>query len=239
MGKLSKKLKRIGKAALVAGAAYGASKLMANKKGIAFGRPKEGTIDQMAKNRKLPSNLTKDMGMNRKLGDVKTVPFRKNKKSIYVGDDGTIQRGDKLYKNKKVYSNRDKNITTKKKETNIFGGMTAEQRAAKAAERKARILEFQKNKNKKATGGMTKAKSGKMIKANSGRMNLLEQVGRLDAMKKPDRNIRAEKRRVVSELNSGAKKGKMMKAYKGGMADVTTRGQGVILAGKKTKTYIC
>jgi hypothetical protein len=83
------------------------------------------------------------------------------------------------------------------------------------------------------------AKKGKMIKANTGRMNLLEQVGRLDAMKKPDRNIRAEKRRVVSELNSGAKKGKMMKYNSGGMAEVTTRGQGVVLAGKKTKTYIC
>mgnify|MGYP003641069854 FL=1 len=88
-------------------------------------------------------------------------------------------------------------------------------------------------------GAMVKARYGKMAKANTGRMNLLEQVGRLDAMKKPDSNIRAEKRRVVSELNSGAKKGKMMKAYKGGMAAITTRGQGVILAGKKTKTYIC
>ena len=88
-------------------------------------------------------------------------------------------------------------------------------------------------------GAMVKARYGKMAKANTGRMNLLEQVGRLDAMKKPDRNIRAEKRRVVSELNSGAKKGKMMKYSSGGMTDVTTRGQGVILAGKKTKTYIC
>ena len=88
-------------------------------------------------------------------------------------------------------------------------------------------------------GAMVKARYGKMAKANTGRMNLLEQVGRLDAMKKPDRNIRAEKRRVVSELNSGAKKGKMMKYNSGGMAEVTTRGQGVILAGKKTKTYIC
>mgnify|MGYP003664531321 FL=1 len=88
-------------------------------------------------------------------------------------------------------------------------------------------------------GKMMKARYGKMAKANTGRMNLLEQVGRLDAMKKPDSNIRAEKRRVVSELNSGAKKGKMMKYSSGGMTDVTTRGQGVILAGKKTKTYIC
>ena len=57
-----------------------------------------------------------------------------------------------------------------------------------------------------------------MAKYNTGRMNLLEQMGRLDAMKKPDRNIRAEKKRVVSELNSGAKKGKMMKYNSGGMS---------------------
>ena len=250
MGKLRDKLKKIGKAAIVAGAAYGASKMMAGKgmspnaklalnKNAKNLKTRVGAAQDLANSTKRPSNLTKDMGMNRKLGDIKTVPFKGNKKSIYANDDGTLQRGDKLYKNKNVYKNRNKNIATKKKETNIFGGMTAEQRAAKAAERKARILEFQKNKNKKATGGMTKAKSGKMIKANSGRMNLLEQVGRLDAMKKPDRNIRAEKRRVVSELNSGAKKGKMMKYSSGGMTDVTTRGQGVILAGKKTKTYIC
>ena len=88
-------------------------------------------------------------------------------------------------------------------------------------------------------GKMMKARYGKMAKANTGRMNLLEQMGRLDAKKRPDSNVRAEKKRVVSELNSGAKKGKMMKAYKGGMAAITTRGQGVILAGKKTKTYIC
>jgi len=244
MGKLSDKLKKAGKAAVLAGAAYGASKMMAGKGTAAanVNSGKGGTSSSAlsrAKTLARPSNLTKDMGMNRKLGDIKTVPFKGNKKSIYANDDGSIQKGDKLFKDKNTFKNRNKNIATAKKETNIFGGMTAEQRAAKAAERKARILEFQKNKNKKATGGMTKAKSGKMIKANSGRMNLLEQMGRLDAKKRPDSNVRAEKRRVISELNSGAKKGKMMKYNSGGMAEVTTRGQGVILAGKKTKTYIC
>jgi hypothetical protein len=41
---------------------------------------------------------------------------------------------------------------------------------------------------------------------NTGRENLLEEVGRIDA-EKPNANRRAEKRRVVGELNKGYKKG--------------------------------
>jgi len=53
-------------------------------------------------------------------------------------------------------------------------------------------------------------KKGGRIKAahgyNSGREDLLEEVGRIDA-EKSNKNRRAEKRRVVSELNKGMKKG--------------------------------
>ena len=42
--------------------------------------------------------------------------------------------------------------------------------------------------------------------ANTGRENLLEEVGRIDA-EKSNPNRRAEKRRVVGELNKGYKKG--------------------------------
>ena len=42
--------------------------------------------------------------------------------------------------------------------------------------------------------------------ANTGRTNLLEEVGRIDA-EKSNPNRRAEKRRVVGELNKGYKKG--------------------------------
>ena len=42
--------------------------------------------------------------------------------------------------------------------------------------------------------------------ANTGRMNLLEEVGRIDA-ERMNPNRRAEKRRVVGELNRGYKKG--------------------------------
>ena len=64
--KIKKELKKIGKAALVAGAGYAAMKGLGGKKGIAFGRPKKGTIDQMAADAKMPGNLSKDMGMKRK-----------------------------------------------------------------------------------------------------------------------------------------------------------------------------
>jgi hypothetical protein len=42
--------------------------------------------------------------------------------------------------------------------------------------------------------------------ANTGRENLLEEVGRIDA-EKSNPNRRAEKRRVVGELNKGYNKG--------------------------------
>ena len=61
--KIKKALKKIGKAAAIAGAGYLAMKGLGGKKGIAFGRPKKGTIDQMAADAKMPSNLTRNMGM--------------------------------------------------------------------------------------------------------------------------------------------------------------------------------
>ena len=39
---------------------------------------------------------------------VRTVKPKGNPKSIYVMDDGSIQKGDKLYKDKKSFANRDK-----------------------------------------------------------------------------------------------------------------------------------
>ena len=45
---------------------------------------------------------------------------------------------------------------------------------------------------------------------NSGRMNLAEELGRIDS-EKMNPNRRAEKRRVVGELNSGYKNGGKVK----------------------------
>ena len=55
--------------------------------------------------------------------------------------------------------------------------------------------------------------------ANTGRMNLAEELGRIDS-EKMNRNRRAEKDRVIHELNAGYKKGgrvkSMGKAKRGG-----------------------
>ena len=59
--------------------------------------------------------------------------------------------------------------------------------------------------------------------ANTGRMNLAEELGRIDA-EKMNRNRRAEKDRVISELNRGYKKGGHVKsrgkALRGGGAEI-------------------
>ena len=183
---------KLKKAAMTGAALFGASKLMGAKKTAAAdvdsGRGgKSSSSKAREKTLARPSNLTKDMGASISVGDVKTVKPKGNEKSIYVQDDGSIQKGDKIYKDKEAYVNRNKSTTdtTEKKKTNIFGGMTKEQRAAKADETKARIKKFQEDKKNK----------------------------------------------------SGAKKGKMMKLYAGGMA-VSGRGQGIILVGKNKKTII-
>ena len=184
---MSKKSRRRNKILAAGAALFGASKLM-GKEGIAFARPKSGSADQMAADAKISEISDRNRGSaNVGVASVKTAPPRGNPKSIYVQDDGSIQKGDKIYKDKEAYVNRNKSTTdtTEKKKTNIFGGMTKEQRAAKADETKARIKKFQEDKKNK----------------------------------------------------SGAKKGKMMKLYAGGMA-VSGRGQGIILVGKNKKTII-
>jgi len=47
--------------------------------------------------------------------------------------------------------------------------------------------------------------------ANTGRMNLAEELGRIDA-EKMNRNRRAEKDRVIHELNAGYKSGGRVKS---------------------------
>jgi|TARA_R110000803_G_scaffold196945_2_gene260401 hypothetical protein len=66
--------------------------------------------------------------------------------------------------------------------------------------------------------------------ANTGRMNLLEEVGRIDA-EKPNTNRRAEKRRVMGELNRGYNKG-------GLVTEMYSRGYGVDMKSKRKPTKI-
>jgi hypothetical protein len=113
---------KLKKAAMTGAALFGASKLMGAKKTAAAdvdsGR---GGTSSSAKAREKtlarPSNLTKDMGASRSVGDVKTVKPKGNEKSIYVQDDGSIQKGDKLYKDKITYKNRDKSDKSSSSDT--------------------------------------------------------------------------------------------------------------------------
>ena len=66
--------------------------------------------------------------------------------------------------------------------------------------------------------------------ANTGRMNLLEEVGRIDA-ERPNRNRTAEKQRVIGELNRGYKKG-------GLVTEMFSRGYGIDLKSKRRPTKI-
>ena len=54
-------------------------------------------------------------------------------------------------------------------------------------------------------------KGGRAEHNIGGRANLLEEMGRIDARRHPDAADRAEKRRVIGELNRGYKKGGLIK----------------------------
>ena len=71
------------------------------------------------------------------------------------------------------------------------------------------------DREKKAVGGRVGYnKGGRTRKFGGGRSNLLEEVGRLDA-ERMNPNRRAEKRRVIGELNRGYNKGGRVGLKKG------------------------
>jgi len=63
---------------------------------------------------------------------------------------------------------------------------------------------------------------GRVAKNIGGRANLLEEMGRIDARRHPDAADRAEKHRVIGELNRGYNKGGRVGAKKGGHLDNMT-----------------
>jgi len=69
------------------------------------------------------------------------------------------------------------------------------------------MLDNLKKKYGDLTLGPKKAKGGRAGYNIGGRANLLEEMGRIDARKHPDAADRAEKRRVIGELNKGYKSG--------------------------------
>ena len=56
-------------------------------------------------------------------------------------------------------------------------------------------------------------KGGRAAKNIGGRANLLEEMGRIDARRHPDAADRAEKHRVIGELNRGYKKGGLIRGF--------------------------
>ena len=62
-------------------------------------------------------------------------------------------------------------------------------------------------------------KGGRAAKNIGGRANLLEEMGRIDARRHPDAADRAEKHRVIGELNRGYNKGGRVGAKKGRYLD--------------------
>ena len=78
-----------------------------------------------------------------------------------------------------------------------------------------------------------------------GRANLLEEMGRLDA-ERMNPNRRAEKHRVIGELNKGYKHGKRVKKQHGGSAQAhyvqhgygPHKSSGKVLKGKKVGIQI-
>ena len=90
---MAKKLKKL--LPLIA-AGIGASML---GRGTAFGRPKRGTIDQMAADAAMPGNLSSDMGMKRKQFMPGIVDYGQ---SIGLKSGGmVVKSGDKAKKTKK------------------------------------------------------------------------------------------------------------------------------------------
>ena len=175
---------KLKKAAMTGAALFGASKLMGAKKTAAANVDSgRGGTSSSAKARDAKNkNVISDRGRgssNVGVASVRTATPRKNPKSIYVQDDGSIQKGDKIYKDKIDYANRNKSTESSSSDT------------------------------------MTRAEKRK---------------AKQDAFNKKVRDINAK--------NRGAKKGKMMKLYSGGMA-VSGKGQGIVLAGKNKKTIIC
>ena len=85
--------------------------------------------------------------------------------------------------------------------------VTKKERTRKFEKKRANMSkEIKESLDKRRTKAMQKFQLGKRYSIG-GRANLLEEMGRIDARKHPDAADRAEKRRVIGELNKGYKSG--------------------------------
>ena len=88
-----------------------------------------------------------------------------------------------------------------------MGGPTADAAGARAMDPRMKMA-MEAQRQKAAMGGM---KDGGKVKKNTAKMNNLEELGRVDAekgyTKKGEKNLKSEKKRLVSQITKGYKKG--------------------------------
>jgi hypothetical protein len=111
-----------------------------------------------------------------------------------------------------------------KKKMNM-GGPVADAAGARAMDPRM-AMAMEARRRQAAAGGM---KKGGKVKRNTSKMNSLEELGRVDAekayTKKGKRNLKDEKKRVVSEVKKGYKKGGMV-------SSASKRADGIITKGR-------
>ena len=99
-----------------------------------------------------------------------------------------------------------------------MGGLTADAAGARAMDPKM-AMAMEARRRAAAGGGM---KDGGKVKKNTAKMNNLEELGRVDAekgyTKKGKKNLGAEKKRLVSQIKKGYKKGGTVKHKGDGIA---------------------
>jgi hypothetical protein len=99
-----------------------------------------------------------------------------------------------------------------------MGGLTADAAGARAMDPKM-AMAMEAQRRQAAMGGM---KKGGKVKKNTAKMNNLEELGRVDAekgyTKKGKKNLGAEKKRLVSQIKKGYKKGGTVKHKGDGIA---------------------
>jgi len=100
---MSKLKKRLKKAALAGVALYGASKLMKGKIDPSKMVTSGGGGKDMGAKKFLQTTVGKGTDGITKLSR-SDLPSKRNMKSIFVGDDGTITKGLEKFKNKEAYS---------------------------------------------------------------------------------------------------------------------------------------
>jgi len=144
MSKFKKKLK---KAVLAGAALYGASKLMKGKIDPSKMVTSGGGGKDMGAKKFLQTTIGKGTDGITKLSR-SDLPSKRNMKSIFVGDDGTITKGLEKFKNKDVYS---KTMKSRRGESSGSGS----------------LKDFA---NKFILGRKTQLNKGKMVKARGGGM---------------------------------------------------------------------